>query len=149
MMGREEETMDNPNMVEKTFDATLDQLDDVLAFVTGRLEILECPMKKQIQIEVAVEELFVNIASYAYPSSSGTATVQVALAENPPAVEITLIDHGLPYNPLARPDPDVTLPSEERQIGGLGIYMAKKNMDAMAYEYRDGCNVLKLKKLIG
>ncbi len=141
--------MDNPNMVEKTFDAALDQLDDVLAFVTGQLEILECPMKKQIQIEVAVEELFVNIVSYAYPSSSGTALVRVALEEDPRAVEITLADHGIPYNPLAKADPDVTLSAEDRQVGGLGIYMAKKNMDGMTYEYRDGQNILKLKKLIG
>ena len=135
-------------MAEKTFDARRDQLDDVLAFVTGQLEQLDCPAKKQMQIEIAVEELFVNIASYAYAPGTGTATVAVDLVPGPRAVEITFTDHGVPYDPLAKPDPDVTLPAEDRSIGGLGIYMVKKSMDAMRYRYENGQNILTISRLL-
>ena len=92
-------------MAEKTFDARMDQLDDVLAFVTEQPEQMERPPRKRVQIEVSVEELFVNIASYAYSPGSGTATIAVNLVLEPRAVEITFTDHGIPYDPLARPDP--------------------------------------------
>ena len=136
-------------MAEKTFDAALDQLDDVLAFVTGQLDELDCPPKVRFQIEVAVEELFVNIASYAYQPGTGTADVSVHAEENPRSVVITFRDRGVPYDPTAKPDPDVSLSAEERKIGGLGIYMVKKSMDEMKYEYRDGQNVLSIRKVFG
>ena len=136
-------------MAEKTFDARRDQLDDVLAFVTEQLEELECPARKVIQIQVAVEELFVNIASYAYAPGSGTADIAVELVPEPRAVEITLKDRGVPYDPLAKPDPDVTLTAEQRKIGGLGIYMVKKSMDSMRYKYENGQNILTITRLLG
>ena len=131
---------------ERTLDATVENLSKVLAFVDGELEALDCPMKAQMQIDVAVEELFVNIASYAYAPDTGTATVRIKAESTPKGVTITLIDHGVPYDPLKKPDPDVTLSAEERKIGGLGIYMVKKSMDGMRYEYRDGQNILELNK---
>ena len=100
-----------------------------------------------MQIDVAVEEIFMNIASYAYAPATGTAQVILTLCEEPRGVEITFIDGGVPYDPLAKEDPDVTLSAQERQIGGLGIFMVKKTMDAMTYEYRDQKNILKIKKL--
>ena len=133
-------------MAEKTFDASVDLLDDVLAFVTGQLELLDCPPKFQIQIEVAVEELFVNIASYAYGSGTGTADISVEAFENPKAVEITFKDSGVPYDPLAKQDPDISLSADERQIGGLGIYMVKKSMDDVLYRYENGENILTIRK---
>ena len=136
-------------MAEKTFDASVDQLDEVLAFVTGQLELLDCPPKFQIQIEVAVEELFVNIASYAYAPGHGKATVCLELSEGPRTATLTFTDAGMPFDPLGREDPDVTLSAEERDVGGLGILMTKKLMDEVSYEYRDGKNVLTLKKLLG
>ena len=133
-------------MAELTLDATIDNLDDVLAFVDGELEKLDCPMKTQMQIDVAVEELFVNIAHYAYTPKIGLATVRFDAVLEPKAAAITFVDRGVPYDPLAKPDPDVTLSAEERQIGGLGIYMVKKSMDDMKYEYRDGQNILTIVK---
>lgn len=133
-------------MIELTIEAMVSNLEKVLAFVDAELEKLDCPMKAQIQIDVAVEELFVNIANYAYAPEIGTATVQFEAAPNSGTVEITFLDRGIPYDPLAKPDPNVTLSAEERQIGGLGIYMAKKSMDDMRYEYRDGQNILTIIK---
>ncbi len=136
-------------MAEKTFDAAVDQLDEVLAFVTDQLDQLDCPPKHRIQIEVAVEELFVNIASYAYRPGTGTADVTVEAFDNPKAVEITFKDSGVPYDPLAKQDPDISLSADDRQIGGLGIFMVKKTMDDMRYEYKDNKNVLTIRKVIG
>ena len=98
-----------------------------------------------MQIDIAVEELYVNIASYAYAPATGPATLQVELEEGGVAA-ITFIDEGVPYDPLAKPDPDVTLSAEERQIGGLGIFMVKKSMDSMDYARRDGKNMLRIRK---
>lgn len=131
---------------ELTIDATVENLEQVIAFVDEQLEIHDCSPKTQLQIDVAVEELFVNIAHYAYNPETGSATVRVEIDEDPLAVVITFIDKGVPYDPLAKPDPDVTLSAEEREIGGLGIYMVKKSMDNITYEYNDGKNILKIRK---
>ena len=135
-------------MRELNIEAKTENLDAVLGFVNQHLEEMECSMKTQMQIEVAVEELFVNIAHYAYNPTIGPATIRVEVQEDPLAVIITFIDHGVPYDPLKKEDPDVTLSAEERQIGGLGIYMVKKSMDDISYEYKDGQNILKIKKTI-
>lgn len=136
-------------MDELNLEAKVDKLDVVLAFIDERLETLDCPMKAQMQLDVAVEELYVNIASYAYAPGTGSATIRFETTHDPLTVEITFIDSGVPYDPLARKDPDVTLAAEDRDIGGLGIYMVKKSMDAVDYEYRNGQNVLRIKKIIG
>ena len=133
-------------MKELVIDALTDNLPQVLAFVDEQLEAADCPMKIQMQIDIAVEEIFVNIAHYAYNPEVGTATVRIEVMGEPPAVDITFIDKGIPYDPLAKADPDVTLSAEERQIGGLGIFMVKKSMDDVKYEYLDGHNILTLKK---
>ena len=99
-----------------------------------------------MQIDIAIDELFGNIAHYAYNPDVGPATVQVEVTEEPLAVIITFIDQGVPYDPLAKADPDVNLSLEEREAGGLGIFMVKKTMDEISYEYRDGQNILKIKK---
>jgi anti-sigma regulatory factor (Ser/Thr protein kinase) len=93
-----------------------------------------------------VEEIFVNIASYAYAPGEGPAALRVERSDRPPAVTLTFRDRGLPYNPLAREDPDVSSLAEDRQIGGLGVFLTKQFMDELRYEYRDGQNVLTLKK---
>ena len=133
-------------MTELTIKATVANLEKVLAFVDTELEQIDCPMKTQMQIDIAVEELYVNIATYAYAPGEGEATIRVETTQAPGTVTITFLDRGVPYNPLAKPDPDVTLSAAERQIGGLGIYMAKKYMDDMKYEYRDGQNILTITK---
>lgn len=137
------------NSAEIDVEALKDNLPQVLSFVDEHLENMNCSMKAQMQIAVAVEEIFVNIASYAYePEKGGRATVRVEVDDDPLAVIITFMDNGIPYDPLAKEDPDITLSAEERGIGGLGIFMTKQFMDDITYEYKDGMNILKLKKNI-
>ncbi|MBQ7150743.1 MAG: ATP-binding protein [Synergistaceae bacterium] len=133
-------------MKELTISAEIPNLDTVIEFVNEELEAHDCGPKVQMQIEVAVEEIFVNIAHYAYQPQIGTATVRVEVQPEPQAAVITFIDSGVPYDPLAKPDPDVTLSAEEREVGGLGIYMVKKSMDDVSYEYKDGKNIFTIKK---
>lgn len=133
-------------MKELTIAATVENIGTVTDFVNEQLEALGCSMKAQMQIDIAIDELFGNIAHYAYNPDVGSATVQVEVVEEPLAVVITFIDGGVPYDPLATADPDITLSAEERQLGGLGIYMVKKSMDEITYEYKDGKNILSIKK---
>ena len=99
-----------------------------------------------MQIEVAAEEIFVNIASYAYAPGKGRATIRVEVSDDPVTVCLTFIDQGMPYDPLSMKDPDVSLPAEDRPVGGLGVFMVKKTMDDVTYEYKDGKNILRMKK---
>ena len=133
---------------ELTLEAKVANLQQVLDFVDENLKSMRCPMKILMQIDVAVEEIFVNVASYAYTPNTGSVTIRMDLQEKPRAVVITFIDSGVPYNPLAKEDPDVSLSAEERSIGGLGIFMVKKTMDKMEYEYTDKQNILKMYKII-
>ena len=136
-------------MTELIVEAKLDNLAQVLQFVDSRLEEEDCPIGLQMKIDVAVEELFVNIASYAYAPGSGSATVRMEVEEDPKTVVITFVDCGVPYDPLAKEDPDVTLSINDREIGGLGIFMVKKSMDDMIYAYENGQNILTIRKRIG
>ena len=133
-------------MKELTVEAKTTNIEAVTDFVNEQLEALDCPIKAQMQIDIAIDELFGNIAHYAYNPEIGQATVRVEVIEEPLSVVITFIDNGVPYDPLAKADPDTTLSAEEREIGGLGIYMVKKSMDDITYEYRDGQNILAIKK---
>ncbi len=135
-------------MKELSIEATIANIPQVTAFVDEQLEALACPMKAQAQIDIAIDELFSNIANYAYNPETGPATVRVEVVKDPMAVLITFIDKGVPYDPLKQEDPNTKLPAEERDIGGLGIYMVKKTMDAVTYEYKDGQNILTIKKHI-
>lgn len=133
-------------MKELTLPATIENIETVIDFVNGQLEEIKCPLKAQMQIDIAIDELFSNIAHYAYNPETGPATVRVEVTEEPIAVVITFIDRGVPYDPLKKEDPDITLSAEERAIGGLGIFMVKKTMDEISYEYKDGKNILRIKK---
>ena len=126
--------------------AQIEKLQEVLSFLEQALCEADCSLKKQMQVAVAAEEIFVNIASYAYQQENGTATVGIEISDDPPAATITFADRGIPFDPLEKDDPDVTLSAEEREIGGLGIYMTKKVMDDVSYAYKDGQNILTLKK---
>lgn len=133
-------------MEEIKVEAELAQLDKVIQFINTKLAENSCVMKEQMQIDVAVEEIYVNIARYAYPDKNGTCVIQFSFDCETGIAVIRFIDSGIPYNPLARKEPDTTLSAEERSIGGLGIFMVKKTMDSMAYEYKDGCNILTMQK---
>ena len=129
-------------------EAAVEKLPEVQAFVGRYLDECSCSKKARMQIDIAVEEIFVNIASYAYAPETGMASVQVDVSGDPAEVTITFTDQGTPYDPLSKEDPDVTLSAEKRQIGGLGTFMTRKFMDQMLYRYEDGCNILTLKKVL-
>ncbi len=133
-------------MKEMSLPAKTENLQAVIDFVTAELETSACPLKARMQIELAVEEIFVNIAHYAYRPEVGEATVRCAVDNAPLQVVIQFLDQGKPYNPLAKKDADTSLPVEEREIGGLGILLVKKSMDSIDYEYKDGKNILTIKK---
>lgn len=133
-------------MKEMTIEATVENISKVTDFVNAELESLDCPLKAQMQIDVAIDELFGNIAYYAYNPETGPATVRVEVEEDPMAVIITFIDNGKPYDPLAAKDPDITLGADEREVGGLGVFLVKKTMDEITYEYKNGQNILRIRK---
>ena len=133
-------------MKEITVDATIENMDTVTAFVDDFLDEIACPMKSKIQINIVIDEIFGNICHYAYKDSIGAVTVRVESGNTPKAVFLTFTDNGIPYNPLETEDPDITSSSEERKIGGLGIYLVKKNMDEMKYEYVNQQNRLWMEK---
>ena len=135
-------------MKDITVDATLDNLEVVQNFVSEELESQGCSMKVMMQIEIAVEEIYVNIVHYAYNPEIGKATIRCEVTEDPMQVIIQFLDSGTPFDPLAKADPDITLSAEERGIGGLGIFMVKQSMDEVNYEYKDGKNVLTIKKVL-
>ena len=133
---------------ELEIDALRENTEEVQAFVEEKLEQSSCAMKTKMQIAVSVEEIFVNIANYAYKPHTGTAWIRADVSGDPAVLTLVFIDRGTPYNPLAKEDPDVTLSAEDRKIGGLGIYMTKVFMDEKDYAYQDGQNVLTLKKIL-
>ena len=133
-------------MKEITVDAMIENMNTVTAFVDDFLDQIACPMKSKIQINIVIDEIFGNICHYAYKDSVGAVTVRVESGNTPKAVFLTFTDNGIPYNPLDTEDPDITLSSEERKIGGLGIYLVKKNMDEMKYEYVNQQNRLWMEK---
>ena len=135
-------------MKEMILTAEVDRLDEVIDFIQEELERHDVPMKLVMQIDIAVEELFVNIAKYAYHPGVGDVTICVDVEPQPPCIVIRFADSGVPYNPLAKQDPDVTLGIEEREIGGLGIYIVKKSMDEVNYSYENGQNILTIRKLL-
>ena len=131
-----------------TLKATVDGIPVVTAFIDELLEALDCSIKAQMQIDVAVDELLCNIARYAYGDGEGDATVRFEFDEETRMASITFVDRGVPFDPLQKADPDVTLSAEEREIGGLGIFMVKKTMDKVEYSNEDGCNILTIRKRI-
>lgn len=133
-------------MKELTLPATLENIPAAVAFVEQALEEMDCPMKAQMQLCVAADEVFANIASYAYAPAAGEATVRICKQESPSAAVITFLDRGVAYDPLAKADPNITLSAEEREIGGLGVFIVKKSVDEMTYAYEDGQNILTIKK---
>ena len=131
---------------EITVTADVKNLETITTFVDEGLEQFDCPPRAQMQLDIAVDELFSNIAYYAYQPGTGEVTVQVEITGEPASAMLTFIDGGIPYDPLSHADPDTTLSAQERQIGGLGIYMVKKSMDEVSYQYLDGKNMLTIRK---
>ena len=134
--------------VNRTFPAKIDALSDVLGFVDETLESCDCPMKIQTAVCVAIEEIFVNVAHYAYGDGEGDMTLGIGFDDASRTLTFRMADKGTPFDPLQKPDPDITLSAEERDIGGLGIFITKKTMDTVTYAYENGENVLTMIKKI-
>ena len=135
-------------MTNQTFPARVEALSDVLGFVDRMLESYECPMKIQTAVCVAIEEVFVNVAHYAYGEGEGDVTLAIGFDEVSRRITFRMTDKGVPFDPLKKPDPDITLSADAREIGGLGIFIAKKTMDSLEYAYENGENVLTMMKTI-
>jgi len=124
--------------------ADIDNLELIINTVSEQMKQADFSPKQVMQISMAVEEIFVNIAKYAYSPEKGD--VSIVMADYESSMTIEFSDSGKPYNPLEKDDPDLTLSADERQIGGLGIYMTKSLADAVKYSYKDGKNILKIIK---
>ena len=139
---------EDAHMLTKTFPAKTDALSDVLGFVDEMLQSYDCPMKIQMGICVAIEEVFVNVAHYAYGGGDGDVALGIGFDEETRNITFAMSDGGVPFDPLKKPDPDITLSAEEREIGGLGIFITKKTMDSVTYSYENGKNILTMIKKI-
>ena len=128
--------------------ANLDHLAEVTAFVDEELEKFGCPMRAQLQIQLAIEEIFVNIVSYAYHPKNGEAEIRCEVLKDPLRVVIQFLDGGTPFDPLAREDADTSREALESRIGGLGILLVKKTMDDVKYVYENGKNILTIRKYL-
>ena len=126
--------------------ADVGNLQKIIGFVEEKLQEIKCPLRTMMQINVAVEEIFTNIAKYAYAAKKGDASIRIESKDGGRTIVITFTDSGMPYDPLEAKEPDVTLSADEREIGGLGIFMVKNTMDKINYEYKDGKNILTLVK---
>lgn len=122
---------------------SLDNLDQVTDFIDNLLSEGGVSNKLIFKVNMAIDEIYSNIARY---SGATEARVGCNVAEN--KVSLRFVDNGSPYDPTVKEDPDTTLSADEREIGGLGIYMVKKIMDDISYEYKDGRNILILEKNI-
>jgi anti-sigma regulatory factor (Ser/Thr protein kinase) len=135
-------------MTNRTFPAKTEALPDILGFVEETLEGFGCPMKIQMAVCVAIEEVFVNVAHYAYGDGEGNMNLGIGFDEGNRTVTFRMTDKGIPFDPLKKPDPDITLSAEDREIGGLGIFITKKTMDCVTYAYENGENILTMIKRI-
>ena len=125
-------------------ESKMENIKKVIEFVNSKIEKCNFKEKEKLEINIAIDELFGNIVKYAYGEEVGIVEVQVKVKENPLEVEITFIDSGTKYNPLEREEPNIEANLNERKIGGLGIFIARKLMDEIKYEYKDGKNVLSI-----
>ena len=135
-------------MTELKMKAAVENIPEATAFIDGKLDALDCPLKTKRQIDLAIDELFCNIAKYAYAPDTGDMTIGFSFDPESRLASITFKDSGIPFDPLAKKDPDVSLPASEREIGGLGIFLVKKTMDGMEYRYENGQNILTIHKHI-
>jgi anti-sigma regulatory factor (Ser/Thr protein kinase) len=128
-------------MNELVIEAKTENIDAVFDFINERLE--DCPAKTQNQISVVVDEIFSNITNYAYSPKVGSVTIRITVDKH---ITIEFEDGGVAYNPLAAPDPNISLEVEDRDIGGLGIHIVKNIMDSVDYRREGNKNILTVKK---
>ena len=136
-------------MKELKIEATIENLAKVFAFLSESMESYECDPKIKRQIKLCVEELFVNIAHYAYNPDIGVAEISIDTvpgSDGKPKMVISFADSGKPYDPLSLPDPDIEADLEDRKIGGLGVYLVRTTMDNFEYKHKDGQNITTIEK---
>ena len=131
-----------------TVPAELKQAVPVAAMVDRIMTQLNCSGRTKLKIAVVVDEIFSNIVHYAYKNREGTITVEAEAEEDPPCLVITFIDQGMPFDPLAVRDPEMTGTAKKRAVGGLGLYIVKKTMDGVSYENKNGSNILTIRKYV-
>lgn len=136
------------NMFEKSVPASMEYMDAVLEEMEQYLAERRCPPEIATKLEIALEEIFTNVASYAYHEEAGEFQLSCMLEQGSGELKIQFKDSGIPFNPLEKPEPDLKVSFDKRPIGGLGIYMVKMFADEAEYEYKDGCNILTIKKNI-
>lgn len=135
-------------MKEINVEANVDNLYKVFSFIEQQLAGVNCDIKNQNRLLIAIEEIFINIAKYAYKDGNGFIKIQVSFSTNPDVITVVFIDSGIKYDPLAKEDPNIELSAYERPIGGLGIYITKKFVDEVFYDYKNNQNILTIKKQI-
>ena len=133
-------------MKEKILDAVVSNIDELAEFIDSQLSQLMVTESEKMKLQIAAEELFVNVASYAYAPGKGKILILAEVDPKDNKIELTFTDWGVPFNPLDREDPDITLPAEKRRIGGLGIFMVKKEADELDYWRKDQTNNVRLEK---
>ena len=146
--GRDKDFMSGKSEKEITVDSLTGNIDVITSFINAELEAHTCAPKARVQIDVAADELFANVVQHAYAPDTGTVTVRIAVSEEDRVARITFIDSGKPFDPLSAPEPDISLSVEERGVGGLGLFLVKKTMDDLLYEYKDGKNHVTIVKSI-
>ncbi len=129
----------------RIFNADVNELTGVIDYLDDTIKVLNPGFRQTKKLELALEECFVNIVSYAYPNGEGQVQIDIDIDEAKKTVSVTLTDDGIPFDPLSEKDPDVTLPAAKRKVGGLGIFLVKKNTDEQHYEYRDSKNIMNFK----
>ena len=133
--------------MKKRFDPIKDKCSEIIEYLMASPDI---PQDDAIQFKVrlSIEEAVENVVRYAYNDGIGWIEVGTNLDQEGLTLTIELRDAGTPFNPLEKDDPDITLSAEEREIGGLGIFLCKQMMDDISYRYEDGNNILTMKKII-
>lgn len=135
-------------MYKWTLDATIENVETITGLIDEKLEEAGASMKAEMQINIVIDEIFSNIAKYGYASGKGDATVTLDILQDPLRAEITFINSGEPYDPLAQEDPDIHAALDDRPMGGLGILIIKKTMDDVSYEFKDKQNILTVVKAL-
>lgn len=133
-------------MKKLTVEAVPENVDAVIDFIGEVLDHSGCGFSDKMAINVAADEIFANIAHYAYSGQTGDVDVSIAVTDEPRTAKIVFSDSGVPFDPLSAAEPDAVQSIDECEIGGMGIHIVKKTMDAVDYRYADGRNILTIAK---